>query len=293
MRLKKLLLERDIGCADETTMQVLKEPGKAAETKSYMWMYRTGGDTDRHIVLFEYQPNRNHEHPKNFLNGFSGYIHCDGYEAYHKLPDSIIIVGCYAHLRRYWDDALKAAPKGKKKSSYAHKGLAYCQSLFMLEREYTEQNLTPDERKEKRLKYSLPVAEEFFAWAGTIAAIPKSALGKAVTYTLNQKPFLMNIFLDGRLELSNNRGENSMRPLTVGRKNWLFACTVKGAESSAIIYSIVQTATDNGLNPYKYLKYLFEQLPNSNDPVDAFLPWNEKIIDICKMPIKKKKVIVN
>jgi len=288
-RFKKLFLERDVGHVDETTMQVLKEPGKAPETKSYMWMYRTSGDTDRHIVIFEYQPNRNHEHPKIFLKEYSGYIHTDGYEAYHKLPENIIVSGCWAHLRRRWDDASKVVPKEKRKESNSYKGLAYCQSLFILEQKYDEQKLNKDERQEQRLKHSLPIAKDFFEWAKTINPLPGTALGKAVTYMFNQQTYLMNFFLDGRLELSNNRGENSMRPLTLGRKNWLFACTVDGAEASAIIYSIVQTAIENGLNPFKYLEYLFEQLPNSNDPVDTFLPWNEKVFEICKMPAKGKE----
>jgi transposase len=284
--LKALFLERDIGHADETTMQVLKEPGKAPETKSYMWMYRTCGDTDKHIVLFEYQPNRNHYHPKEFLRGFGGYLHTDGYEAYHNLHDEIVVVGCWAHCRRYWHDALKVVPTDLKKDSSAYIGLAFCQKLFMLERRF--EGLMPNERKEQRLIYSLPVAEKLCEWAKSVKALPKSPLAKAITYTLSQWPYLKNVFLDGRLELSNNRGENSMRPLTLGRKNWLFACTVKGAEASAIIYSIVQTAADNGLNPFAYLKYLFEQLPNSYESIEAFLPWNAKVHEICKMPEKGK-----
>jgi len=285
-KLRKLLLKREIAHADETTMQVLKEPGKAPETKSYMWMYRTCGDTSKHIVIFEYQPDRNYYRPKDFLKGFSGFLHTDGYAAYHGLPENIIVVGCWAHCRRYWDNALKVVEKDKKKESNAYIGLAYCQRLFMLERQF--EGLTPEERKEQRLKYSLPIAEAFYKWVKRIEAVPSLPLGKAITYTLSQWPYLKNVFLDGRLELSNNRAENSIRPITLGRKNWLFACTVKGAKSSAVIYSIIQTAIDNDLNPFSYLKYLFEQLPNSNEPIESFLPWNDNVLEICQMPTNWK-----
>jgi transposase len=283
-KLKKLLLKRNIAHADETTIQVLKEPGKKPDTNSYMWMYRTCGDTNKHIVLFEYQPNRRHEHPKEFLKGFRGFLHTDGYAAYHDLPENIVVVGCWAHARRKWEEACKVVPKEKKKSSHAYKGLTYCQKLFLLEREWKD--LTPEERKEKRLTESLPIVEKLYQWVPSVVALPKSPLGKAITYMMSQCSYLKNVFLDGRLELSNNRAENSMRPLTLGRKNWLFSCTVNGAKASAVIYSIVQTAMDNGCNPFKYLTYLFEQLPNVTEPIDAFLPWNETVWERCQMPVK-------
>jgi len=121
------------------------------------------------------------------------------------LPDDIIVVGCWGHGRRKWHDALKVVPEDMKKDSVSYKGFVYFQNLFMLERKYKKRNLSAEERKEERLKYSLPIAKKLFAWVKTVEAVPKTALGKAITYTINQQSYLMNIFLDGRLELSNNR----------------------------------------------------------------------------------------
>ncbi len=163
-KLKEKLLEQEVLHADETRVQVLKEPGKKAETNSFMWLYRTSGDAKSPIILYEYQPNRKHEHPKNFLKNFKGYLHTDGYEAYHKLPDSIITVGCLAHLRRKFVDALKAMPKDKQKKSPAAKAVAYCDKLFELERSFAK--LSSSERKLKRDELSKPVYDDFYTWLG-------------------------------------------------------------------------------------------------------------------------------
>ena len=134
-RLKKLLVERDVLHGDETTLQVLRAPGKSAQQKSYMWLYRTSGDTDKSIVLYDYQPNRKWEHPEAFLKGFKGYLHADGYEGYHNLPDDFIVVGCWAHMRRKFDEALKVLPEKDREGSGAMVGKRYCDQLFRHERE--------------------------------------------------------------------------------------------------------------------------------------------------------------
>ena len=187
-------------------------------------------------------------------------------------------------MRRKFDEAFKVVPK-EIKGSAAEKGIEYCQKLFMLERQFA--NMSHAERYENRLKYSKPVAEEFYKWAESLHALPQSPLGKALNYMFGQWPYLMNVYLDGRLELSNNRAERSIKPVVIGRKNWLFCNTPNGAKASAVIYSIVISALTNGLNPFQYLKYLFEQLPNSNEPMDEFLPWSETIPENCKVPVKR------
>jgi hypothetical protein len=220
------------------------------------------------------------------LEGFSGYLHSDGYQAYHNLPSDITVVGCWAHLRRKFTDILKSIPDYNKPGSLAMRGTEYCDKLFELEREYAK--LTTDDnfkaRYETRLKKSAPIMADFFDWTESvygkhIMATPKSNMGLALAYALNQKIHLENVLCDGRLELSNNRAERSIKPFVIGRKNWLFSNTEKGADASAMFYSLIETAKENGLRPYDYLKYIFETAPNLDivhnpDSVERLLPWN-------------------
>ncbi|MCL2549206.1 MAG: IS66 family transposase [Symbiobacteriaceae bacterium] len=206
-RMKKLLPEYQTIHADESTVQVLREPGRAATSKSYMWLYRTSGDTNRHIVLYEYQPSRAQVHPQRFLGGFSGYLHADGYAGYNNLPDCITRVGCWTHCRRPFVDALKVIPQAERAGSVPQQAIIKIGELFKLEDRW--RNLSPDERYRRRLDESKPKAEEFFAWIESMRVLPKDALGKAVSYALGQKKWLMNVYLDGRTELSNNRAKSS------------------------------------------------------------------------------------
>ena len=187
--LHRQLVRHQVLHADETTLQVLHEPGKKPQSKSYMWLYRTSGDAGHPIVLYEYQPDRKKEHPKEFLAGFRGYLHTDGYSGYHDLPDGITVVGCWAHARRYFDEAVKSLPKGKQSGSSAATGLAYCTKLFQEEAKLA--GLPPEERYKKRLELEKPVLDALFAWAETRQAAPKSALGKALNYLKDQQPYLM------------------------------------------------------------------------------------------------------
>lgn len=275
-QLHKELLKRDVLHADETTLQVLHEPGKEPQSKSYMWLYRTSGDTDQPIVMYEYQPGRGAAHPKEFLEGFKGYLHTDGYAGYHNLPEEITVVGCWAHLRRKFDEAMKSLPKGKAKNSSAAQGLAYCTLLFGLEDDFAE--LTPEERYKQRLEQAKPVLDAFLAWANVRNAAPKSALGKALTYRKEQWPYLTNYLKDGRLELSNNRAERSIKPFVIDRKNFLFANTPSGARGSAVIFTIIQTAIENDLDPCRYLTWLLDTANcadlDNPDIVQSLLPWN-------------------
>ena len=256
--------------ADETTLQVLREDGKSAQSKSYMWLYRTSGEAERQIVLYDYQRDRKHIHPEAFLKDFSGFLHADGYDGYHKLPDRIVVVGCWAHLRRKFDEALQTLPKEKRKSSDAAKGIAYCDRLFHFEKQFAL--LSPQERRKKREQRSKPLTEAFFAWADSLRALPKSLLGKAVYYSQSQRKYLKAYLLDGRLEISNNRAENSIRPFVMGRKNWLFSNTPNGARTSAVYYSLIVSARENGLVPFEYLTNVFTQAPNRAD-IASLMPW--------------------
>jgi hypothetical protein len=288
-RLHEQILTRDILHADETTLQVLKEPGRSAETKSYMWLYRTGRDGPP-IVLYEYQTTRASKHPDRFLSGFKGYLHTDGYSGYGKLAD-ITLVGCWAHARRKLTEALKALPAAQKdKPVAASVGLDYCNRLFAIEKQLKD--VSDKERYDKRLEKSKPLLDEFYIWLKKQKqqVLPKSAFGQAITYCLNQWDNLNSFLLDGRLEIDNNRAERSIKPFVIGRKNWLFTNTPRGARSSAIIYSIIETAKENNLKPYNYLVYLFEQLPNidmadqDQAAIDNLLPWSDILPQECRMP---------
>ena len=275
-QLHKELLKRDVLHADETTLQVLHERDKKPQTDSYMWLYRTSGDTDKPIVLYEYQPGRGAKHPKEFLSGYKGYLHTDGYAGYHDLGKNITVVGCWAHLRRKFAEAVKSLPKGKAKGSSASQGLAYCNLLFEIEQGLADK--TAEERYEERLKQAQPVLDALLAWANSRTAAPKSALGKAFHYLKEQWPYLTNYLKDGRLEISNNRAERSIKPFVIDRKNFLFANTPKGATGSAIMFSLIQTAIENGLDPYKYLTWLLKQAKDADltddQVIQNLLPWN-------------------
>ena len=274
------LLEHQILHSDDTNVQVLREPGKRPQAKSTMWLYRTGGDSKTPVAFYEYQPNRNGEHPENFLAGWRGFCHTDGYAGYHDL-EGVVVVGCWAHVRRKFNDAFKVT---KTPDSFAKIGLDYCDQLFALEREFAE--MSPKERFEAREKRSKPIAEAFFAWAESVNLIPKLAISRAITYLLNQREWLMNVYLDGRLELSNNRGERSIKPFVMGRKNWLFSNSVAGVKASAIAFSIIETAKDNGLKPFEYLKFLLETLPNTTTGrLATLMPWSNELPATCRVPI--------
>jgi len=285
--MKRRLCERDVLHADETTNQVLKDPGKTAQSKSYMWMYRTSGDAEHRIVLYEYQPNRKHSHPKEFLKDFSGFLHADGYDGYHNLPENITVVGCWAHLRRKFTDALKTVPEEKRAESEAAKGVEYCDKLFRFEKHFIP--LTPENRFIERERLSKPLIDQFYDWIDRLKALPKTLLGQARYYAQTQRKYLVRYLLDGRLEISNNRAERSIKPFVIGRKNWLFCNTVYGAKSSAVYYSIIVTAVENGLNPYEYLSWILTNAPNLGKPGYAaknedFLPGSAVIPEKAYVP---------
>lgn len=278
--MKHRLCEHSVLHADETVLQVLKEPGKKAQSKSYMWLYRTSGEAKHQIVLYDYQPDRRYIHPERFLKNFKGFLHADGYDGYHKLPKNIVIVGCLAHLRRKFFDALKTLPKDKRPDSNAAIGVAYCDKLFRFEKQFAL--LAQEERQRERERLSKPVIDEFCNWIERLGALPGTLLGKAEYYAKSQRKYLERYLLDDRLEISNNRAERSIKPFVIGRKNWIFNNTPKGARASAVYYSLIVTAMENVLNPFEYLTWIFANAPNLGrsgyvSKVQDFLPGSAAI----------------
>ncbi len=277
------LLKRDIIHCDETPVQVLKEQGKKPQSKSYMWLYRSGADGEPPIVLYDYKPSRSGSNAADYLKEFHGYMHTDGFAGYGKV-EGVTRCCCWAHLRRYFADAIPdkkvpGAPKTK-----AEIGRDYCNELFEIEKVLA--SLSPDKRKTERLRLEKSVLEAFWCWLDSLTPLKGSSLGKAVTYAQKQKPFMENYLLDGRCSISNNVAENSIRPFAVGRKNWLFSDTPKGADASAAVYSIVETAKANKLNIYTYLNYLLLYMPDTNyrkypETLEDMMPWSERVQSEC------------
>ena len=235
-----------------------------------MWVYCAGELGAPSNILFEYQPTRHGDHAAKFLGDYSGHLVCDGYAGYNKVKN-VTRCGCFAHVRRKYVDALPKDPK-LVASSKAAIGVDYCNRLFKMEKKFAD--LTPEERHKQRQEQEKPLLDAFFAWAETLKPSGKTALAKAVAYTLSEKKHLMN-FLDNPLApISNNRAENAIRPFVIGRKGWLFCNSVKGAQSSAIFYSLAATATANGINAEQYFTKLFQTLPFYADEktLDSFIP---------------------
>jgi len=281
-KLRAELLRGDIIHADETEFHVLKEDGRKTEQMSRMWVFCSGKSMEKQLVLYQYAATRSGKVASDALKGFKGYLQTDGYQAYNAV-EGVIHVGCWAHARRKWVDCL---PKGvKPNGSKAAQALELVKRLSALEDEWKD--LSPDERKEKRAEQSKPVLEAYWALVESIDTDLGSALGKARTYSLNQRKTLEIFLLDGRIELTNNRAERAVKPFVLGRKNFLFADTSRGADASARCYSLIQTAKLNDLDVYGYLLYLLTELPKFGEqPTEAQLetvmPWSPVLPDFCR-----------
>lgn len=262
-----------ISC-DETRTQVLKEEGKEPQSQSYMWVRARHGPGVRPIILFDYDPSRSGEVPSMLLEGFQGYLQVDGYAGYNEicLIEGVIRLGCMAHVRRKFFDVLKAS---NDKSKAARHVLRFIQKLYKIEAEIKDKSIA--ERFQIRQERAKPILGEIKAWldANQNRCPPKSLLGIAITYATNQWCHVINYLLDGRLDIDNNFTENIIRPFAVGRKNWLFNDTVDGAKASAMIYSILQTAKANGLDPYAYMRHLLTELPKCKtaEELELLLPY--------------------
>ena len=269
--------------ADETRVQVLKEPGRPATSDKFMWV-TLGGSPGQPSVLFEYDPSRSQEVPLRLLDGFHGYLQTDGYAGYNAvcINNNITQLGCWDHARRKFKDAQDAQPKPKKgkphKASKADHILDFINTLYMIEREI--KTFSAAEKFQQRCKRSLPVLKKLKAYLDDNQhKVPKDGLtGKAMTYLSNQWDKLMVYCSNGELSISNILAENAIRPFVIGRKAWLFSDTPKGAKASAIHYSLIETAKANGLEPYVYLTQVLKALPYADtvEKIEALLPWNIK-----------------
>jgi transposase len=276
--LRDRVLEYDIVQMDETTVKVLKEKDKAPSSKSYMWV-QLGGPPDKPVLLFDYDPSRSAQVPLRLLEGYSGYLQCDGYEGYGAVGkhQDVTLVGCWAHARRKFDEAIKAqGRKGKPKAGRATKGLAFIQKLYRIEKLAGE--CTVDERYRLRQEQAVPLLDEIRTWLDkSLPEVPpQSAVGKALHYLDGQWGKLTRYVKDGRIAIDNNAAERAIRPFVIGRNNWLFSDTVNGAEASARLYSLILTAKANGHEPYRYLRHVFKELPaaTSLQDIEALLPFN-------------------
>lgn len=279
--MRDILLDGSLIHMDETVVQVLKEKDKSPTSNSYMWV-QTGGPPDKPVVLYDYDPSRSASVPTALLEGFAGYLMTDGYDGYNEVgrSDGIERLACWAHVRRRFVEATRVQPKGKR--GRADEALSLIGKLYRIEREHKE--AAPEVRYLARQSDSVPVLVELHAWMlkNVPLVAPKSALGTALAYMGNLWSKLVRYTERGDLPIDNNRCENAIRPFVVGRKAWLFSDTPAGAHASAVIYSLVQTAKANGLEPYTWLRRVLRDLPaaNSVDAVEALLPWNLRIADL-------------
>ena len=282
--------------ADETPVLVNKD-GRPAGSKSYMWVYRTGRMyTDRQIVLYEYQRTRNASHPREFLKDFSGICVTDGYQAYHTIEnerEDLKIAGCWSHARRRFDEAVKALPKAKQKDSRSYLALTMIQAIYREEKQLKE--LSAQERQDRRQLSVKPLVEAYFTWVReNLPKVPqKSKTWEGFNYSLGQEKYLKVFLDDGEVPMDNNAAEQSVRGFCIGKKNWVMIDTVAGAKSSAIIYSIAETAKANNLKPYDYFEYLLAEIPKHLDETDRgflddLLPWSPDLPANCRKPDKEE-----
>lgn len=269
--------------ADETPVLV-NHDGRKAGSKSWMWVYRSGHlYQDRQIVLYEYQQTRNASHPREFLKGYDGICVTDGYQVYHTLEkelEELTIAGCWVHYRRRFDEALKLIPKPSQKESNAFLLMKQIQAIYREEGKLND--LSSDERLKQRQAVIKPLVDAFFAYLKTINVSKKDKFGDAVRYARNQEKYLRVFLTDGDFPIDNNASERAIRGFCIGKKNWQMIDTIHGAKSSAIIYSIVETAKANNLKPFDYVQHLLEEIPkHMNDKDCSFLedllPWSEKL----------------
>lgn len=280
---------------DETTVQVLMESGRDPTTKSYMWIFRRG-DPDKTALLYQYHPTRSGSVASEFLRDFKGYVQTDGYSGYDFLDHQKDIrhVGCWAHARRKFMDVVKAQGKNRKKTGSADVALNYIRKIYRIEKQARKDELTSEELHRERRDKARPILDEFRDWLvkRSSQTPPKGLLGKAIKYTLKQWDRLVGYLEDGRLSPDNNAAENCIRPFVLGRKNWLFSGTPEGAAASAALYSLIETARTNNLEPYSYLRYIFGKLPLAETIQDfeALLPWNLDNHTILAQDILKEAV---
>lgn len=279
--MKQNIINYDVAYSDETTIQVLNEPNRKPESKSYMWVF-VGGDNKNTSIVYKYAPTRAHSVPLEFFKGFKGYLHCDGYAAYETMAKSITseessnikLVGCWYHLRRKF---VEAQAVSTKKDGKANKYIQNIKKLAAIEKIAKDKNLSADEVYTLRQEKSKPIVEKLESdlEKDLQRTLPKSLLGKALQYFSNQLPKLKVFLGDGRLDISNNKTEQKIRPFAVGRNNWFFCNSPKGAKAGAVLYSIIETCKEHSIEPYYYFKYILDKFPDNRKNeswIEAHLP---------------------
>lgn len=295
--MKEELVKRNYVQADETTLKVLEKSGGESRSTHYMWLYKTGTDIDP-IILYEYQKTRSGSNPKNFLQGFKGILQTDGYQGYNAVLD-VYLYYCLAHIRRKFHEIIEPLSEEARKESIAYKGFIYCEKLYEIEKSlrknYKEKDDYFEIRYKERLEKSAPVIDEFinFISINLPNTLGASALGRALVYAQNHIGSFKETFLkDGSLEIDTNAAERAIKYFVIGRKNWLFCKNKNGADSSSIIYSIIETARANNLMVEKYLTFLIDTLSNIVNPdketLMRVMPWSKSLPDDLRIP---KKVI--
>ena len=273
--LRQELLSGPLVNADETPVQVLNEPGRANTTTSYMWVFR-GGTPGKEVVLYRYSPTRSGDVPREVLRGYRGYLQTDAFSAYEGLEGQVRLVGCFAHVRRNFVKVIDARGKAGKKPGSAEVALDYIRELYALEKVARKQEFSALDRCLFRKDKAEEILSGFKAWMDkqTLLTPPQGLLGKALSYSRSHWHKLVRYVEDGHITPDNNAAENAIRPFVVGRKNWLFAGHPNGAHAGATLFSLIETAKACGLEPYAYLRYLFERLPSAHSPEDyeALLP---------------------
>ena len=279
--MRDVLLDSPLIHMDETVVQVLKEPGKAATSNSYMWV-QTGGPADKPVVLFDYDVSRSAQVPTRLLEGFKGYLMTDGYDGYNAVARTpgVERLACWAHVRRRFVEAARVQPKGRR--GKADEAVSLIGKLYRIEREH--QDSSAQTRLLARQSASAAILAELHAWMlqHMPQVAPKSALGTALTYMANLWSQLTRYTERADLPIDNNRCENAIRPFVLGRKAWMFSDTPAGAHASAVIYSLVETAKANGLEPYTWLRRVLRDLPKAQsvEAIEALLPWNLRLPDL-------------
>lgn len=274
---------------------LVNKDGRPAGSKSYMWVYRTGRMyANRQIVLYEYQKTRSASHPREFLKDFKGICVTDGYQVYHAIEnerEDLKVAGCWSHARRRFDEAVKALPRAKQKDSRAYLALTMIQAIYREEKQLKE--LSARERQNRRQLSVRPLVEAYFTWVReNLPKVPqKSKTWEGFHYSLNQEKYLKVFLEDGEVPMDNNAAEQSIHGFCIGKKNWVMIDTVAGAKSSAIVYSIAETAKANHLKPYDYFEYLLTEIPKHLDDTDRsflddLLPWSPNLPANCRKPSK-------
>ena len=279
-RMHEILVEEKYAHADETQVQVLNEPGKPATSKSYMWVYSSIRESSKPIRIFEYKPDRKAENPQKFLENFSGTLISDGYGGYNNIAGAVNAY-CWAHARRKFYEALPADMKDAS-DTLAYTGLKKIAKLFAIEKEID--TFPPEEKVKIRQEKSKPLVDDFFSWCADSQnkSLTRSKIGKAIQYALNLEKGLRVYLDDGLVPMTNSLDERNIRPFTVSRKNWLFCASTKGADASASIFSLIETAKANRLSPFDYIEYILEIMPQIDiiqhpEKIDWFMPWSDQI----------------